>query len=149
MTEGSGMTGSGREAIERGPDARGLVMLSRFLADFDRPGFEAGAMVVSEASGFPYAAFAPATERFIEAAYEAGWILLDFDWPKWTKSEEAERLRGSPDALARADAVQLAKLLTACIREDRFCEGALLQDFRSGLIVRILRRARALADEAR
>jgi hypothetical protein len=41
---------------------------------------------------------------------------------------------------------QLAKLITAVVRADRFCEGYLHGAFESGLLVGVVRRARQLAE---
>lgn len=72
--------------------------------------------------------------------------MPDFDWPKWIASKEAKSLGKGGVALERATPKQLAKMLTAIIREDRFSEGALLSAFQSGLILDIVKRAAALAD---
>lgn len=82
--------------------------------------------------------------EFLVAAEKNGWVLSDFNWPKWAQSAEAKRLRDDESALALASERQLARLLTAEIRQDRFMEGALLRAFESGLIARILRRFAAL-----
>jgi hypothetical protein len=49
--------------------------------------------------------------------------------------------------LAKATPEQLAKLLTVCIRQDRFAEGTLLVAFEAGLLTRILQRAKAILAE--
>jgi hypothetical protein len=85
----------------------------------------------------------PAAERFVQTAYDSGWVM-DFDWPEWNRTEEAQALYHDPDALAQASVTQLAKLLTARIRIDRFCDSALAADFRSGLMARVAARAAAL-----
>jgi hypothetical protein len=83
----------------------------------------------------------------VEAAYDAGWVLADFDWASWKNSAEARELTRDPQALARATHEQLAKLLTVLIRQDRFVDGTLAEAFDSGLLVAILRRADALRRE--
>jgi hypothetical protein len=84
--------------------------------------------------------------RFYRAVYELGWILTDFDWPRWMSGEEAQRLTHDAEAVDAASPEQLARLLTAMVRSDRFCEGALAGCHESGLIIRILRRVQALAE---
>ena len=67
--------------------------------------------------------------------------MLDFDWGTWKQTPEAISLRDDAQVLARATPEQLSRLLTVCIRQDRFCEGALEGAFESGLLTRILERA--------
>ncbi len=57
-------------------------------------------------------------------AYANGWVLPD-----------------APEVLSRATPEQLEKLLTAVIRADRFCDGALAGERESGLLARVCRRA--------
>ena len=78
---------------------------------------------------------------FQKAAYAEGWVLRSFVWPDWAGSEEAARLRDDPATLAEATPEQLMRLLTVCIRQDRFVDGALLDAFESSLIRRIVQRA--------
>jgi hypothetical protein len=46
--------------------------------------------------------------------------------------------------MATATANQLAKVLTALIRGERFSEGTLREAFKSGLLLAVARRAKAL-----
>jgi hypothetical protein len=73
-----------------------------------------------------------------------GWVA-PFDWAAWAKSAEGRRLLSEPDAMETADAGQIRRVLTVCARRERFCEGALLAAFESGLMLRAARRAAALA----
>ena len=59
---------------------------------------------------------------------------------------EAIALHGDRAVLAEATPEQLAMLLTALIREDRFNEGALGDSFESGIMTAIARRAKELVD---
>ena len=90
---------------------------------------------------------APKVEEFFHMAYREGWVLPGFDWPNWAQTPEAIRLRDDPAALAVATAEQLAQLLTVCIRQDRFVDGALVGAFNDGLILAIVRRAAVLVKE--
>ena len=82
----------------------------------------------------------------MQAAYDGEWVLRDFSWPEWKDTEEAIALYRDPDVLAQATRRQLAQLLTVFIRQDRFVEGGLLGDFRSGHILAIVRRAAKLLE---
>lgn len=76
-------------------------------------------------------------KAFIQTAYDSGWVLPDFDWGKWKSTQEAIDLYNNPRLLAQATA----------IRQDRFVEGGLLRNFKSGHILAIVRRAAVLLDE--
>jgi len=87
--------------------------------------------------------FGPAGEAFRAAA--AGWILPGFDWRAWLETEEGSGLR-KPEAVAAATPEQLAMLLTAIVRSDRFVEGSIAGAFESGLLAAICRRAAVLLE---
>jgi len=81
--------------------------------------------------------------RFVEVAYEDGWVSPEVDWPSWIETEEARQLRDDP-AIEQATVEQLQKLLTTVIRQDRFVTGALAEAFETGLLTAILRRVEQL-----
>jgi|SRR6476660_5462941 Family of unknown function (DUF6508) len=95
----------------------------------------------------PYFSLSERAWSFEQKAYDLGWAMRDFDWPTWKQTPEAETLRDDRQVLARAMSEQLARLLTVCIRQDRFCEGALEGAFNSGFLTRILERAADVLDE--
>ena len=96
---------------------------------------------------FGYYVFGPAAEAFRAAVGRGGWIIIGFDWRSWMQTEEGRSLRDRPDAVAAATPDQLARLLTAIIRSDRFVEGSIEGAFKSGLLARIARRAAAFVAE--
>jgi hypothetical protein len=77
---------------------------------------------------------------------DAGGWVTPFDWPTWLASDEGQALSRHPEAVARASADDLGRLLTACVRADRFSEGTLGWAYESGLLTAILRRAKVLAE---
>ena len=79
--------------------------------------------------------------------YAEGWVMAGFDWPSWTGTPEALGLRDDPEVLKQATPVQLAKLLTVLIRQERFVNGALASAYDSGLLTAVLRRAEELRGE--
>lgn len=122
-----------------------LAALAAFLPVFEEPGFvfatmEGGEEVEPGTFTMPWSSLSEPAIRFVETAYENGWVLSDFDWPEWAQAEEAIRLRDDPAELAQATTEQLAKLLTTVIRQDRFIEGALAAAFDAGLLTAILQR---------
>jgi hypothetical protein len=64
-----------------------------------------------------------------------------FDWQRWLAGDEGRALRDDPAAVANATPDQLARLLTAIARSDRFVEGSIAGAFESGVLARISRRA--------
>ena len=124
-----------------------LEAIASFFPMFSKMRFEAGEWVaprrVGDAIQMGCFDFSIESNNFIGAAYKAGWVL-DFDWPEWSRSPEAQQLFSDPRALSRASAFDLARLLTWRLRVDRFVEGALAADFEKGLMARIAGRAMAL-----
>lgn len=82
--------------------------------------------------------------KFEKEAYGLN-IIINFDWPAW---DEGRRLaRGPLDRIDQIDLITACKLITAFIRNDRFCDGALAGSFESGLMLRILKRIRQLTQK--
>ena len=96
----------------------------------------------------PWSRLAEHATRFVETAYEDGWVSPEVDWTAWIETEEARRLRDDRTAIEAATVEQLQKLLTALIRQDRFVTGALAGAFESGLLTAIVRRVEQLRLEA-
>jgi hypothetical protein len=88
--------------------------------------------------------FGPAAEAWRAAVAAASWVVAGFDWRTWLAGAEGRVLRDDPKAVETATPDQLAWLLTAIVRSDRFVEGSIVGAFESGLLVAISRRAAAL-----
>lgn len=74
--------------------------------------------------------------QFQEIVYNIP-IIISFDWGSWEKGRIIAR-----DENFDFDTIDIptkCKLITAIIRNDRFCDGALIEAFESGLILKILR----------
>ncbi len=85
---------------------------------------------------FPYCIEAPIVSQFLEIVYGLP-IIISFGWSAW---EEGRKM--ASDGNFDFDTLDLptkCKLITAIVRNDRFCEGALVSAFESGLILRILK----------
>lgn len=129
-----------------------LQALADFLPAFRRPEFKVGEWIGGNETEpdvieMPFVSYAPVVDAFCKAVYEHGWIKA-FDWGTWMQSDEARSLRDDAVVVRDATPEQLARLLTVCIRQDRFVEGALVGAFESGLILRIVERAAVLAEAA-
>ncbi|WIJ25798.1 DUF6508 domain-containing protein [Devosia sp. RR2S18] len=83
---------------------------------------------------------------FIEMAYEAGWVEQDFHWMEWNGTAEAARLNRL-EGVRTATETEMARVLTALIRGDRFNEGLLLGAFQTGLLTALSERAAVLDAE--
>jgi hypothetical protein len=128
-----------------------LRKVATFSTVFKQKGFRFGKMVTKDVDTgeftMPYYTFSKKADAFIKTCYECGLVLSDFDWGTWKGTAEALELRDNRDAIARATADQIAKLLTVLIRLECFCAGSLAGVFKSGLLGAILRRAVALAHD--
>ena len=92
----------------------------------------------------PSSSLSPEAKAFNKMIYQQGWVLDGFDWPEWTQTDEFKDLFSKPEDLAKASAHQLAKLLTALTRKERFCEGTMASACADGLLARITHRAGVL-----
>jgi len=92
----------------------------------------------------PSSSLSPEAKAFNKMIYQEGWILDGFDWPEWAQTDEFKDLFSKPEVLAKACAHQLAKLLTALTRKERFCEGTMASACSDGLLARITQRASIL-----
>ena len=122
----------------------GLEALARYAPVLEAKGFVWGEWEVPPGE-IPWMRHGDVASSFMDDAYRFDWVSGHFDWPAWSKTAEAARLRADPDEIAVASADQLVKLLTCSVRSERFCEGALAADYDSGLLSRIASRAQVLA----
>jgi len=125
-----------------------LKALAAFAARLREPDASFGN--ISEATGsgtsddpiqMPYWQSSPLADEFIEMAYDAGWVRGDFDWPRWMSGAEGQRFLTDPSSIAVATSGQLQKIITTVIRSEKYCEGATLQAFESGIIPALASRA--------
>jgi hypothetical protein len=96
---------------------------------------------------FPWFELSELGNEFLKTVYETGVILREFDWATWAHGPEGQELASDRKALSEANEDQLAKLLTAIVRQDRFVEGALSSAFEAGLLLAITQRAQVLSLE--
>ena len=130
-----------------------LKALAAFLPVIEEPDFSAGEMVFPSdlpdgTARIPYAVRSDTVTRFVDMLYEENWIV-SFNWPEWLETDEARNLfESNGTALEKASEEQLSRMLTFCERRCRFGWGdPLLEDFESGLIARIVRRAADLVNK--
>lgn len=133
-------------------DYAALKSLAGFCDLISDPNFAAGEWICPEGANddviqLPDVQFTTVPQLFIAAAYNNNWLNMDFDWWDWVTSAEVARLFNDPHSLTTAGPSELSKILTVCIRRDKFTEGALLDDFKNGLILRIAQRSAAIIEQ--
>ena len=63
-------------------------------------------------------------------------IIIPFDWGKW---EKGRKIVNNPYFdYQTVDIITICKIITSIVRNDRFCEGALISAFESELILKLL-----------
>ena len=83
----------------------------------------------------PYCITAPIVSKFSEIVYSLP-IMISFDWMAW---DEGRKIASDENFdFDKLDIPTKCKLITSVVRSDRFCEGALVSAFESGLILKIL-----------
>ena len=125
-----------------------LSALARFSpifsdADFRFATWHQSILDTPDVIELPYCTLSDDAAAFVEAAYAAGWVI-PLDWSAWMGTEEAKELVTSSARISTASEEQIAKLLTAHIRGDKFTDGVLLRAFESGLLGAVVRRAETL-----
>ena len=101
-----------------------LETLAKYRPIFTGPGFSFATFVSPKESDdgvitMGWASFGPEADSFLKDASDYGWVQ-GTDWLEWSKTREAEDLCSKPEALAAAGINDLAKLITARFRADRF-----------------------------
>ena len=84
----------------------------------------------------PYMSTSDLVSQFLTHSYELQ-IIINFDWGSW---DEGRKM--ASDENFNFDTIDIptkCKLITAIVRNDRFCEGALVESFESGLILKLLK----------
>ena len=129
-----------------------LRCLAAWLPVLEAPGFSAGRWQGGDADeqGVIHMPWFEYDERIAgwPGACEGGTlIVMGFDWMTWLGTPEAQALSADPVAIERASSADLARLVTAIVRGDRFSEGNLAGAIERGFVAAICRRAAALLDE--
>ena len=84
----------------------------------------------------PYSIGAPIVTQFHKIVYEIP-IIIEFHWLNWDKLETF--VKDENFDFDTIDIPTKCKVITAIVRGDRFCEGNLIAEFESGLILKILK----------
>jgi hypothetical protein len=84
----------------------------------------------------PYWIPSQVVERFHDVVYDIP-VVFSFDWMKW--DEGRKLLSDENTEFDSLDLLTKCKLITAIVRNNRFCDGYLVSAFESGLILKILK----------
>jgi hypothetical protein len=84
----------------------------------------------------PYSIPSDIVCRFEEIVYEIP-VIINFDWSAW--GEGREMLNNKDFDLNTIDIPTKCKLITAIVRNNRFCDGVLVDMFEKGVILKILK----------
>lgn len=84
----------------------------------------------------PHYAMGDVANRIITKLYELG-LIVPFDWAEWDEGR-ALLSDGDPSKLEGKPAHILIGLLTALVRNDRFCEGAWGSAIKKGTVAKLL-----------
>lgn len=125
--------------------SEGIKKILEFLPKFKSGKFKPGKWHPSEqidgnTSTFPNYEYSGLVCKFLNTLYEEGFIY-PFDWGSWNYGVKLSR---NPELIQKANLLTLRKLMTAHVRQDRFCEGHLVSIFGNGLIVCLLERLQQL-----
>lgn len=85
---------------------------------------------------FPYYEVNSLISEFQEIVYNIP-VMISFDWTSWDEGREI--IRDINFDFDKIDIPTKCKLITAFVRSDRFCDGALIMAFESGQIPDILK----------
>ena len=78
----------------------------------------------------------PIISRFQTIVYYLS-IIIDFDWSSWDEGRQI--VNDEEFDYNTIDIPTKCKVITAIVRNNRFCEGALIEAFESGLMLKILK----------
>ncbi len=126
-----------------------LIRLAQWGDELARPGFSLGEWVPArtDEAGVIHVGWYELNDvakRFVRDMYQLGFVH-EFDWMTWLGTPEGAQFLTGPEAVATAGADDLARLLTAIIRGERFADGELAGAYESGILLAIARRAGVLA----
>jgi hypothetical protein len=85
---------------------------------------------------FPYINYDKIVDRFLNVVYDLE-LIINFKWPEWDEGRDI--FKEENQDFKRFDLVTLCKLMTAVVRNDRFCEGALKSSFECGNMLEIIK----------
>jgi hypothetical protein len=130
-----------------------LRCLADWLPILEAPGFSPGSWQGGDADEqgvihMPWFEYDERIAGWPGACPDGSLIVMGFDWMTWLGTREGKLLSSGPEAIADARSADLARLVTAIRRGDRFVEGNLAGAVESGIVAAISRRAAVLLAES-
>ncbi len=127
---------------------RSIDKLLKFLPIFEQKGYEFSKWHSPKSSEngtayFPSCEYSREVNDFIKTLYKERFIVF-FNWSSW---RYGKKLYKKPELLKKAEIETLQKLLTAHIRQERFCEGHLACVLKEGHITTILQRLKEIREK--
>jgi len=116
-----------------------LTFLPHFLEEHEFGKWEGG-KTESDAMQMPHIVHSSKVYEFRSFLYDSNFMVV-FDWGSW---DEGREIASDPVKVSNVDLLTLRMLMTAIIRNDRFCEGVFLSAIDNGLIATILQRLKVL-----
>jgi len=116
-----------------------------FIDRFENPAEKFGILhgVEKQPDGsmtLPWYEYRPVVTEFIQGLYDKQ-LNVAFDWGKWKRGE---KLFSNPGLIGQASATDCLKLITLCVRKDRFSDGFMAEALERGVITACLKRLRDL-----
>ncbi len=129
-----------------------LRCLAAWLPILEAPDFSAGEWRGGEADAqgvirMPWFEYDERIAGWPGACDGGSLVVMGFDWMTWLQTPEARALASDPATIAGAGSADVARLVTAIRRGDRFTEGNIAGAIESGIVAAISRRAAALLAE--
>ena len=114
-----------------------------FIDRFEKPAEKFGILhgVEKQPDGsmtLPWYENRPVVTEFTQGLHDRQ-LNVVFDWGKWKRGE---KLFADPSLIARATVVDCLKLITLCVRKDRFSDGFMAEALERGVITACLKRLR-------
>lgn len=94
-----------------------------------------------------YYKYADAVIEFLRVLDEAEFLIPGFDWKAWIIENQLQGVDKHGSFIERAGIEDLRKLMTAYVRQERFCEGFLADVMKRGWVGKVLERLQALTAE--
>jgi hypothetical protein len=137
--------GALERGIRRGTQLLAIDWATGFIDRFDEQGRKFAVLrgMEKQPDGsltFPWHEYTPDVEEFVKGLYEKG-LVVQFDWPRW---KLGEKLFVKPRLIQTATESDCLKLLTLCVRKEKFSDGFLAQALENGIVTACLKRLRDL-----
>lgn len=95
----------------------------------------------------PHFKYADIVIEFLRVLDEAEFLIPGFDWKAWIIENQLQSVDEHTSFIERAGIEDLQKLMTAYVRQERFCEGFLADVMKRGWVGMVLERLQALTAE--